>query len=659
MAPSILTAGIPTKNYHHFLPHKSVCVIGGGVSGVVTARVLLSESNKPMDPNRKLKVTLFEKTSKIGGVWADNYTGFGIQVPAALYEFPDERLPANCDFAKGEVIEEYIKNYAAKHGVTEEKDVVRMNSEVLSISPPKHNQMFPKDESSESRSCGNASANSVSDNDTYDCLKKSKWTVIVKHWNADSDRPLYDNFSMQTYFFDYVVVATGVYSSVDKFIPRYKNEEKFNGLYLHTVDFKKDHLENSITGKNVIVVGYGKSAFDCAMFCANQGAKSSTLLFRQTHWPIPRKILGLVPMEWATFSRFGIGMLKPLYAFDKKFDQVNYIEKLLHLWCPALIDMYWVLVAKIFNFQFGLKRLNLLPESNFITDYWSGHGVLPHPDFFPMVEKRKILIQKGEIEEVHEDSISLKTSNKKLPADVILFGTGFKPNLQFLPQEMQRLKEHDGLWLYRQMIHPDFPGLVFLNSNTTTFTNITTASLQARWFYEMVVKKNEDNEVQHKVNNKTARMKAPSRMEFLEEINAKKEWKRSTMPKAGNARAYMMQNHQVHYYDELLKDMGIDIRRKTDTIIRKFVPNCESECLGSRLLMMLVMIFLYPVAAIKEVFEPYRSADYCNVVTGEAIAKKNKKTRSILPINNFGFIFEFIVMVLFVCLIVAVGSCFL
>ena len=40
-----------------------------------------------------IKVTVFEGSQKLGGVWAGNYAGFGLQTPCRLYEFPDFPFP--------------------------------------------------------------------------------------------------------------------------------------------------------------------------------------------------------------------------------------------------------------------------------------------------------------------------------------------------------------------------------------------------------------------------------------------------------------------------------------------------------------------------------------------------------------------------------------
>merc|ERR1719453_2680454 len=52
----------------------------------------------------------------------------------------------------------------------------------------------------------------------------------------------------------------------------------------------------------------------------------------------------------------------------------------------------------------------------------------------------------------------------------------------------------------------------------------------------------------------------------------------------------MIQTHQIHYYDQLLKDMGASVRRKTGNIFTR---------------------------AIKEIFDPYRPRDFKYIVNGE------------------------------------------
>lgn len=52
---------------------KSVAIIGAGVAGLATARVLIQQG---------IDCTVFERAPLLGGVWRDGYSNFGVQVPA-------------------------------------------------------------------------------------------------------------------------------------------------------------------------------------------------------------------------------------------------------------------------------------------------------------------------------------------------------------------------------------------------------------------------------------------------------------------------------------------------------------------------------------------------------------------------------------------------
>jgi hypothetical protein len=242
---------------------------------------------------------------------------------------------------------------------------------------------------------------------------------------------------------------------------------------------------------------------------------------------------------------------------------------------PGLLTFVWWLVAQIFSLQFGLGKLK--PNKSFVDDFWGSHGVVPDPNFFPMVNRGEIDAKQGEIKKIHANTVELK-SGEVLPADILIFGTGFKQDFSFAPKEILDDKKEDGHWLYRNMVHPKFPTMVFLSSNTTTFTSITTAGIQARWFYEVY-----------------SQRLLPSSEEMYKEIEETREWKRRTMPSASGARAYLVQTHQLHYHDQLLKDMGASIRRK------------RGCC-----------------AFLKEIAFPYRTSDYDTIVSGEFKTRKGE-----------------------------------
>merc|ERR1712137_272141 len=138
-------------------------------------------------------------------------------------------------------------------------------------------------------------------------------------------------------------------------------------------------------------------------------------------------------------------------------------------------------------------------------------------------------------------------------------------------------------------------------------TNITTAAIQARWLAEML------------------RHGLPSAEEMRSTIEEQKAWKRETMPHAGHARAYMIQTHQVHYYDDLLRDIGASIRRKRGFF--KFV---------------------------KEFFDPYRPGDYDTIVTGSYKVLRGESAKP--GSRQCGFILELIELILFIVVVVFVAK---
>ena len=59
---------------------RRVGIIGAGVAGLATAKTLLADG---------IDCVVFERGERLGGVWADGYSNFGVQIQKELYEFPD------------------------------------------------------------------------------------------------------------------------------------------------------------------------------------------------------------------------------------------------------------------------------------------------------------------------------------------------------------------------------------------------------------------------------------------------------------------------------------------------------------------------------------------------------------------------------------------
>ena len=134
--------------------------------------------------------------------------------------------------------------------------------------------------------------------------------------------------------------------------------------------------------------------------------------------------------------------------------------------------------------------------------------------------------------------------------------------------------EDDGYYLYRQMMHPNIPDLAFIGSNATTYINILTHNLQARWLTELLL----------------GRHQLPEPEAMKVEIQQLKIWKRGIIPPS-KARAATLHLHMQAYHDELIRDMGLSACLKTGALSR-----------------------------LKEVLAPYQPSDYAGICSGAELS---------------------------------------
>ena len=275
-------------------------------------------------------------------------------------------------------------------------------------------------------------------------------------------------------------------------------------------------------------------------------------------------------MEWLLYSRFGQGTLP-------RWQQCGPVELIIHTAMKPLIWLYWRIVQGILIGQLGLwgRSAHLRPNLRIEDDMYCGHGVICHPEMFPLMHRGKIQAVKGQIERILPSGEIQLADGTCMTADEIVFATGFKRVHDFLPQELLDKKEEDGFYCYRQILLPGCRNIAFLNSNVTTFSNITTAGIQSAWLGELL----------------KGNIRVPDDVEDI--VNKEKEWRRNKLKHAGSARAYLVQLHQLRYFDQLLCDMGVSVKRKSS-------------------------VLLGPIgASLKNFFAPMYSSDYESVVTGE------------------------------------------
>jgi dimethylaniline monooxygenase (N-oxide forming) len=101
--------------------------------------------------------------------------------------------------------------------------------------------------------------------------------------------------------FDFVAVCTGQFS--DKNVPVFSGEDGFRangGEVMHSSEYTDPA---TLKGKDVLVLGFSKSATDIAVNAVNAGAKSVNIVYRESVWRIPYFIGGLINFKRILYVR--------------------------------------------------------------------------------------------------------------------------------------------------------------------------------------------------------------------------------------------------------------------------------------------------------------------------------------------------------------------
>ena len=483
--PSVASGNSPsttTGASHPYAYVKKVAIIGGGVSGLQALRSCKDAG---------LDVVLYEKEKDISGVWAKNYDGFGLQVESALYYFPDFPMKSVSPgtFPTGPQVKTYIEDYANHHSLN---TLIQRQTEVVEVKPE------------------------------------------GKGWNVTS-KNLTNNTSSTTYY-DFVIVATGMYNK--PFVPTIPGQSEFKKPYVHSSDFVDANIGKD---KHVVVIGGAKSAIDCAIEATNHKAKSSTIIFRNAHWGTPRKIAGLIPFKFIFLSRFGQALVS---WYKGALPTAPGSVKAAHKVLSPIMGPIFKIVEALFAFQLGQYN-HRKPIDDVVKDFYGFAQVL-NSDFKDKIKDKSINAIQGEIASLTSDSVVLKDGTK-LPCDVLVAGTGFKKSYNFFPKDVQEKLniDKDGLYLYRNILSPHVPIVAFVGSELAVISNITTYGLQSEWVMRLL----------------TGKLTKPSNETMLQAIQDHQQWSRGWMPET-SSRSSLVLLHQIHYNDTLLKDMNVSHRRK-------------------------------------------------------------------------------------------------
>ncbi|HEX5725503.1 MAG TPA: FAD-dependent oxidoreductase [Longimicrobiaceae bacterium] len=471
-------------------------IIGAGLSGLVTAKTFLEDGHA---------VTLFETESEVGGVWARSrrYPGLTTQNPRDTYAFSDFPFPRSYpEWPTGEQVQAYLAAYADRFAVTER---IRFGTRVDAVLP---------------RPGG-----------------RPGWMVRATRIDGpDAGRP-------ETHEFDRVVVCTGVFSAPH--LPDLPGADDFRaagGEVLHSTGFNHPA---QVRGRRVVVVGFAKSATDVSM-AALEHARACTLVFRRAHWKSPRFWFGRVNLKYILCTRFAEALLR--------YRRVEGFERVLHTVGRPLVWAFWRGITGVLRATFGLRRAGMVPDEPIETGI-SCLLSLETPGFYQAVHSGRLQTRRGSVRRFVAGGVELE-SGERVEADAVVFGTGFRQDVPFLPEAARsRVVDEQGIvHLYRNLLHPDVPRLGFVGYNSSLYSQLT-SEVGARWLAEHV----------------RGELALPPREAMLREMAAWWEWLRTARP-VGLASGTCVIPFSLHYVEELLRDLGARRWRSRNRLREYLMP---------------------------------------------------------------------------------------
>jgi cation diffusion facilitator CzcD-associated flavoprotein CzcO len=454
-------------------------IIGAGFAGLASAKVLRELGHD---------VTVYEKAPDVGGVWSATrrYPGLRTQNSKETYTLSGLKFPrATPQWATGEDVQRYLETYVEKFGLA---PLLRLSTEVIHAVP----------------------------------AQSGGWNITT---NAGTDH------------YSHLVVASGIFSR--PFIPRFEGVDVLKRLGGEIIPSSDLHSLDQVKDRNVLVVGYGKSACDVAVEIAKV-ARSTTVVARELLWKMPRKIKGILNYKYLMLTRMGEGLFP--------YRRLRGFERVLHARDSAIANNMVGSLEKVTTSQLHLKELGLVPQGTF-ADIARSTVSLATEGFFEAARSGAISVKrdntiKGFAERNGRPHAEL-ANGEVLPADVVVASTGWTQDIPFFPQEVQdKLFDENGDYLlYRQIYPINVKDLTFAGYNSSFFSPLS-AEVSAIWIGSCL----------------GGNHRVPSREEMLEETKTRLAWMRKRTG-GKHARGTNLIPFSMHNIDEVLSDVGIDIPR--------------------------------------------------------------------------------------------------
>jgi len=405
-----------------------IAVVGAGFAGLSTAKILKAMGHE---------VTVYEKDSEVGGVWAGSrrYPGLTTQNVRSTYALSDFPYPNDYpEWPSGEQVQRYLAAYAQRFELV---PLIHLRTEVTRAEPAADGQGWQL-----------ASLNLVTGQATQ-------------------------------HSFDYLVVCNGTFSQ--PMLPDFEGAEAFQaagGVVCHSSQWPGDAL---VKGRHVMVVGYGKSSCDLAQALSSDAA-STTVVVRQLIWKMPKKLLNVLNYKYLLLTRMGEALFE--------YIRVKGFERFLHgpgkpVRNSLLSQVQWVVTV-----QCKLKALGLLPSIPFETISRSTVSLVTE-GFFESVAAGKIKVCRDAVIQRlvagPDGKFAELSTGERLPVDMVVCGTGWRQSVPFLPDAvMASVTDAKGNFrLYRSILPVHVPRLAFNGYNSSLFSQLS-CEVAALWIADLL-----------------------------------------------------------------------------------------------------------------------------------------------------------------------------
>lgn len=402
-----------------------VCIVGGGIAGLCTAKVLGAFGHQ---------VCVFEKEPEVGGVWSASrrYPGLVTQNVRDTYAFSDFPFPRDYpEWPVGEQVQRYLAAYARHFGLEQS---IRLRTEIVAAMP---------------------SANG--------------WTVVA---HDREGRVVREEF-------DYLVVCNGVFSQPR--IPDYAGKEAFaacGGRLCHTSEVND---AGGVAGRHVLIVGYGKSSCDLAMAVATT-AFSTTMIVRELIWKVPKRLMNVVNYKYVLLTRLGEAMFE--YIRPRGFER--FLHGVGRPVRNAMLGaLRWIIARQCHLERLKLtprKPFEAIARStiSLVSDgfYESVAG-----GEVAIARNASIVELLAQPDGPH----ARLSDGRVLPADIVVCGTGWHQGVPFLDAGViAKVTDAEGNFrLYRSIIPPGVPRLAFNGYASSLFSQLN-AETGALWLADLL-----------------------------------------------------------------------------------------------------------------------------------------------------------------------------